>query len=192
MPTIANLTHAAISPTAADAGVDRARRRESGYSLVELLVVLLILGILLGMIISTFRGPKRAVYYKSAISATFLYADAVEAYMADNGQRAPSMLDTSWARHAKYGYDRGPQDLMLVNTFYMRQVPELVQDGAIDLVPQGQAPNKDSQFKIEYSATPATGQYTFRVSPVVPEKDSKQLTCVVTNRPATTQGERRC
>lgn len=164
--------------------------RERGFTLVELLIVMLIIGIILATLISTFRGSKKATYAKAGQVSAFNYQDAVEAYMADNGQRAPVMgEEREWPV-----IDAGPIDPQFTNKPYMRTVPEHVKGGMVDIVRAGEPWEPNAQTIIEYTAGDgAPGYYTFQIW--VREggaETKKNLACIITNRAQIGRDEKRC
>lgn len=190
MPITPPLTHAQTAPCSGADACARPRRSERGFSLIELIVVGLIIAILLGVIISTFRGSKKATYAKAGQVSAYAYQDAVEAYMADNGQRAPHIGDkTQWHVDA----DRGPIDPQFSNKTYMRTIPEQVRAGMVDLVVKGEKNNPSAQAIIEYTAEDgAPGLYSFHVWVAQGDDGVRHLQCVLTNRAQLQPGEKRC
>lgn len=158
--------------------------------MVEILVVLLIMGIIMAMIISTFRGTKKSTFSKTAQATAFSYQEAVDAYMADNGQRAPVVGSPAWPVA-----DRGPVDPMFSNKPYMRQVPEHVSGGLVDFKTDREQVMRGAQAVIEYKIDPTNpALYTFKLWVIQGEANSgePQLECVVTNRGQLEPSEKKC
>lgn len=179
MPTITQLSHAIDERRASVS-----RRSEHGFGLIEILVALLIMMILLGMIVTTFKGSKEATYFRVGIAAGGVYADAVEAFMADNGQVAPLIGSSDWPDAR-----RGPVDAMLNGRPYMRTIPDPVQSGLAVLLTNGSSP-AGSQVALDYITYPTSpSDFTIRVRTLHVQKD---MTCVITNRASLGAGEKRC
>lgn len=159
-----------------DEPLRRTRRSgDAGFTLIEVLVVMLIMVILMGLVIGKLSGSKRSTYAKSAIAAALTYGDAVDAYMADHGQRVPKPNTSAWP-----ALRWGPVDQMLAGPAggakpYLRTIPEHVESGLVSF----ESPSPNAQAHIDYQAR-ANGQYVLRVT----VHGRPSATCVVTNAPA--------
>lgn len=159
---------------------------------MELAIVALIIAILLAMSVSMFRGSKRQTQHKAAQAAATTYAEAIEAYMADNGQVAPVMGSAAWPAATREQRIGGPVDSMLLQggkpkPYLPRAAPEAVADGLVDLVAGSAAASAGTQAVIRYSSS--GGTYTLRVEM---SAGSDKPPCVVTNAPAPPAGVSRC
>lgn len=165
----------------------RRRAPEAGLGLIEIIVVLLIILVLTAIAISTFRSTKRTTQFKSAQAAAATYAEAIEAYMQDNGQTPPPLGGAAWPTTPRAALIGGPRDAMLRNPdgsakrYMPRAAPEAVSDGLVDFVRPGVAPSPAARATITY--TMAGGTYTLHVR-TVPVPGEAILQCVVTNAPS--------
>lgn len=169
-------------------------RAERGFGVVELVVVLLIIAIVLGLLITTFRGSKRTSSYKVAQAAASNYVDAIEAYMADNGQTPPTVGSTAWPATPRSEFLRGPVDALLRTPNgtakpYLRTVPEAVSSGRVDFLTTGAVPAPNAQATITYSTTASA--YTLLVRAIA-ISDEPPLVCAFTNAPTLPAGTERC
>ena len=166
--------------------------REHGFTLVELSSVVFIIAILMVMSLTMFRSSKRATQHKTAQAAATTYAEAIEAYMADNGQQAPTIGSAAWPAGSRDQRIAGPVDAMMLQNgapkrYMPRAAPEAVSDGLVDLVAGSGAPTGSPAAVIRYSS--AGGRYTLQVEMV---EAGSTPPCVVTNNPSPPAGVARC
>ena len=64
----------------------------SGFTLIELILVTVIIGILAGMVTLTFAGRAEEARVKAALGDIKSYETAIESYMLDNNDKAPPDL----------------------------------------------------------------------------------------------------
>lgn len=64
----------------------KADRQRAGFTIVELLIVIVIIAVLATIAIITFTGVQRRAYYNRALSESGAVARAVKLYYADKGQ----------------------------------------------------------------------------------------------------------
>lgn len=173
----------------------RARPAEDGFGLVELMVVVLIVLVLMAIAISSFRGTKRTNQYRAAQAAASSYAEAIEAYMTDNGQRPPAMGAPEWPIGSRAQKVGGPVDQLLKapsggpRRYMPRAAPEAVSDGLVDLIRPGESPAARAQAWITYSVSGST--YVLRVTARAIGSEPA-LECGVTNGTALPTGLKRC
>jgi prepilin-type N-terminal cleavage/methylation domain-containing protein len=103
----------------------RTPRDESGFTLVELLIVMVIMAILLGVLISTFGGSKDAAGNEDAIVTAQSLQKAVEAFRIDREGRVPSDA-TDWPAAAK-----GPVDATTGQPYMRTPVADSVLGGQV-------------------------------------------------------------
>ncbi|MCW2923067.1 MAG: hypothetical protein JWM98_471 [Thermoleophilia bacterium] len=159
--------------------------------MLELVVVMIIVAILMAIAVSSFGGAKKSSAFKAGSSAAASYAEAVEAYMADNGQVPPAIGSAAWPSG---GADllAGPRDVMLQGPdgrpkpYLAKGVPEAVQNGTVSF---GASPASTAQASVAYAVSGST--YTLTVTSTRPG-DGAPLKCVVTNGASMPAGARRC
>ncbi|MBC7644368.1 MAG: prepilin-type N-terminal cleavage/methylation domain-containing protein [Thermoleophilia bacterium] len=161
---------------------------EDGFTLVELLVVLVIIAILMAVAVMSFTGAKKTSYHRNAIAAAESYRDAVDAYMADNGNVAPALGSAAWSAASA-----GPVDALVQNKPYIRTTPEAISDGNVSIgAPGGRAAPGTRAF-IAYTSSGST--YSFRVSAVAVGTSTPLATgpaCVITNAAMPAGGAKAC
>lgn len=168
------------------------RGPESAFTLVEVMVVVLIIMIMAAIGLTSLRGSKHAAAFRAASAAAASYSDAVEAYMADNGQTPPAIGTTSWPASPRTRLLGGPVDVLLLDGSgsprrYMPQsVPDAVDSGLVDFSPAGAPVTGSPRARITYAVSGAT--YVLEVETV----DSPVLRCVITNGATLPPGRKRC
>lgn len=70
----------------------RARSRTAGFTLIEIIVVLIIISIIAAIAIPTFLGSKDSTRQNGVKTVAGAYSQGVAAYMLDNGNQLPSSL----------------------------------------------------------------------------------------------------
>lgn len=164
----------------------RGEPSERGVSLVEIIIVVAIIAILMAVVVSM-HGPKRTVNFKAAQGAAQTYGDAVEAFMADNGQTPPVVNSAAWPTDVT----KGPVDAMQKNKRYMRSVPEPVSDKRVQFVagpmPAGSAITGTAAVAYTVAKTPSGVKWYLHVR-THQASGEPALECVVTNAPGATHG----
>lgn len=157
--------------------------------MLEVVVVMTIIAILLGAMVSTFRGSKRSAHFKLASAAAASYADGIEAYMADNGQVPPVLGGAEWPAATM---KRGPVNLMLLQNGqprpYLARSPEAVEDGIVGI---GASPAGGAAVRAFITYSVSGAQYSLLVETTATGSDPV-LRCVVTNAAQTPAGVQRC
>ena len=163
--------------------------------MVEIMAVVLIVLVLTTIAISSFRGTKRTTHYKVAQAAAHSYAEAIESYMADNGQRPPAMGGTEWPTGTRAQKIGGPVDVLLKTPsggpkrYMPRAAPEAVGDGLVDMLRTGETPSAKAQAWITYSVSGSN--YVLLVTARQTGGDP-MLQCGVTNGATLPSGVKRC
>lgn len=103
-----------------------ARAGEQGFSVVQLVIVMVIAGILTAVAAPSFLGAKSTAARNNAIAAAASYDQAITRFMGDHGNTVPQanatdMLGTNGTR--------GPRNLL--GAAYIRSVPSAVDSGAV-------------------------------------------------------------
>lgn len=96
--------------------------RESGFSVLELIIAIAIMLILLAAAASQFIGAKKSSYAAEAKSAGSAYTQAISQYQADNANMNPPSMTK-----------QGPMDLL--KKPYMRSIPDGVAGGRVGFSP---------------------------------------------------------
>lgn len=156
-------------------------RRESGITLIEIIVVLVLIAIMMGVAIFSIRSSRNAGSALAAIAAAQAYADAADSFARDHDGRYPGAHgSTDWPGGAAAA--RGPfDDALGERRFYLKQVPEAVQDQRIGVG----APVRTGQPYFAYAQT--GGGTGYRITLHVPGRP----TCVI-NGGATPDTGARC
>ncbi|MCB0877620.1 MAG: type II secretion system protein [Thermoleophilia bacterium] len=82
----------------------RARHAERGFTVVEMMVVLLIALILMGLAIIAFRGAKSSTYAKETVAAGSTYVQAVSGFQSDHANKNPTSADLVNASQPGMGF----------------------------------------------------------------------------------------
>ncbi|MCW2973336.1 MAG: hypothetical protein JWN72_1609 [Thermoleophilia bacterium] len=108
--------------------------------MIEVLVVLVIIGVLVAAAWGMRAGTKKATEGQRGVAVARSYADALDAFARDHGNRVPVMGSEDWPVHAP-GADRsggpfppfanGPVDIAENGRSYLDGVPEPVATNAV-------------------------------------------------------------
>ncbi|MBU4480631.1 prepilin-type N-terminal cleavage/methylation domain-containing protein [Patescibacteria group bacterium] len=99
------------------------KRDEKGFTLIELMIVIAIIGILAAIAIPQFAAYRSRAYKSALVSDAHTLANAQEAYFADNDTYANASTSV---RNATYGAEHLSSDTAIVlwrggaNTFYFQ------------------------------------------------------------------------
>lgn len=166
------------------------RRSEDGIGLIEIIVVVIIILLLGSIAMLTTRSTKAAARMKAATAAATSYGEAIESYMADNGQTPPALGTAAWPTATPTQRRAGPLDpLMAPPKPYISHAPEAVSDGIVDIGANRSIADPNTRIFITYTTT-ATG-YRLQVDQIGPDADPK-ASCVVTNITPLPSGQRAC
>lgn len=106
-----------------------ARRLEDGWSLIEVVVVLVIVAVLIALGMAGISSSRSSGQLLSATSAANAYANALDGFARDHRGRYPANVGSAdWSTPASKGPVSG---LLGSTTPYLKTVPESVQDGSI-------------------------------------------------------------
>jgi prepilin-type N-terminal cleavage/methylation domain-containing protein len=105
------------------------RTRESGFTVVEMMIALFIIVVLAIVAFKAFGGAKKATYANEAKTVGSAYMQSVAQYQADFANRNPTAA--AWSGNNTTAAQRGP--LNLTNQPYMKSVPEAVAGGRVGI-----------------------------------------------------------
>lgn len=118
------------------------RRSDDGFTLIEILVVFVIIGVLMAVMVPSYMKAKRTTRDNAMTQAAMSYKNAIEAFRLDHGGRAPVIAnyanqhDVDWKPSPLSSFRVGPRNASMAKTYtslgpgYMRSdVPEPVTKG---------------------------------------------------------------
>ena len=154
-------------------------RDERGFTLSELLVVMMIIGVLMAVAIPTFMSARTSSYSKEAIAAGSAYYAAIAQFQTDHGNMLPG--DSDQAPDVQ-GHPAGPASLL--KRSYLKQLPAGVPDDRIgvSMATTCAAPPAGGRYVgwVSYCPGTLTGNaYSVRVSYRGKPGAPWQATCVV-------------
>lgn len=82
--------------------LQRMRDETDGFTLIELMLVTVIIGILAGMVVVVFAGNATSARIKAALGDISSYESALELYALDNNDQYPSSLNQLVSGKKKY------------------------------------------------------------------------------------------
>lgn len=169
-----------------------ARDGERGFSMIELLVVLIIMGILAGSVISTMGGTKSTAVRQEAIVSAHSLQKSVESFRRDREGRVPSN-SRDWPNAVA-----GPIDEDAARPYMRARASEKVnvrvwrsvRNGPrTPIAPSPQAGNA-VRLQIDYVAiVPHNGFNAIGTTYRIEVSDKGTLVCVLTNDPTTGAGK---
>lgn len=145
---------------------------EHGFTLIEVLVVLIIIGILMAMVVPSFRGATTSSNAAIVTSAGQSYAEAIDAFALDHMGRVPIIGNGDWPllRLDAGPLKPSPNAAAAAGTTYLgRYIPEAVQGTRVAIVhgavtPGGLPPATGKLGVIRYVAGPITAPATVATS----------------------------
>lgn len=96
-------------------------RRERGFTMVELLIVMVIVAILAAVAMILFRGSRATAIERDAKATASAYDTAMTSYLADHGNKAP--------HNNEFPMPNGPMNL--ANRLYLGSVPNSISSGRV-------------------------------------------------------------
>ena len=78
------------------------RKEEHGFTLIELMLVTVIIGVLAGMVVVVFAGSATEAKIKTAAGDIKMYETALDLYALDNNDRYPDALTQLTSGKKKY------------------------------------------------------------------------------------------
>lgn len=155
-------------PALPSCGHARVGAAERGFTVIELLVVMLIIAALMAIVIPKLTGARESGRTASVLAAAQSYAEAVDGFALDHTGRVPVLGSADWPVA-----DRGPlQPIPMAGSgtlpsYLGRTVPEQVSGSSVDIVsasPAGQAaPATGQDGVIRYVAGAPNSSYRIEV-----------------------------
>ncbi len=163
--------------------IECCRDREHGFTLMELLVTMLIIGILISAGVYSIRSARTSGEFTSALASAHAYADSVDAYAREHGDRYPTFPSAQWPADSA---DNGPIDLRISSMphQYLRRVPENVQAKSVLFAA---TPDATKPTIVYVSENQGTG---YRIEVHVPSSESS--TCAIRGGNATSSSPKDC
>lgn len=148
-------------------------RNDSGFTLLEVIIVVVIVGILLGIFMVTMGSGRRAGAHSQAVAVAKTYQGAVEQFQSDHGGRVPKSVGDSedWPVAEEgpvltWGSEKHP--------YLKNGPPEAVTDKTVGVDDAGVG-----SAYIMYEATPAGDTPTSYTITVFSGKDKDKPSCVL-------------
>lgn len=82
--------------------VQKARKNQKGFTLVELMVVVVIIGVLVAIAVPVYNGVQEAAATNAADATIRTLNGAVAVYSADNDGAFPATADVLWTGTNRY------------------------------------------------------------------------------------------
>lgn len=154
---------------------------EAGFTLIELVVVMVIVAILMAIAVPSFRGGRKATDHKALVAAAQSYREAIEAFRLDHGGRVPFQT-ADWSNTVGLG----PVDDLTTKPYMRAGVPDVVASGKVAIAGMGAGQSSTSGLGIRYRAVAAAGGartgYELLVTDTNYDSGTSAM-CVITNRP---------
>jgi type II secretory pathway pseudopilin PulG len=145
------------------------RRAEHGFSLIQLLVVLLISAALMAVVASPIQGARRDGQRRAAIEAARTVAEAADRFRLDHGERPPRISNAQdWPV-----VNDGPRN-SLTNHRYMKTRPDSLGSSWLTL---SSGVSNPTRWSLVYRAT-TTPPHGFRID-VVYRNSAQRPSCTI-------------
>jgi prepilin-type N-terminal cleavage/methylation domain-containing protein len=154
-------------------------RNERGFTIIELLVVMVIMATLIAIVVPNLLGAKQATYSREAVAAGNAYNAAIAQFQTDHGNMLPGNSDQA---PNVQGTPAGPASLLKKS--YLKEQPAGVVEGRIGVsMSTGcQAPPSAGQFVGWVAYCPGNlgaNAYSIRVSYRSKPGAAWQPSCVI-------------
>jgi prepilin-type N-terminal cleavage/methylation domain-containing protein len=110
-------------------------RNERGFSLIEIIVVMVIIAILMAAVVPRFLGAKAATAKKETTAAGLAYNSAIAQFQADHGNVLPAAKAGSLDMLTLQGKAAGPKNLLKLP--YVKNLPSGVAEGRVGVSMDG-------------------------------------------------------
>ncbi len=168
------------------------RRLDLGFTLVEIIVVLVIVAVLMAIAVSGFGGTRHEARRTLVRTAAQSYSEAVEAFALDHAGRVPKFATADWPRPAS-GPVQPNSARRAASTYLGSSVPDPVSSGTVnvtDTSPVGGSETPNAKImgtiviRTQAPVPPATASTQFRIEAWMVGSDRRyeaQMTCYLGN-----------
>lgn len=159
------------------------RVSEAGFTLVELMVVLVIVCILIGVSIPMFNGARQSSNIKAVVSSSAVYRAAIAQFRLDHANRVPILGSPDWPAATDDERRLGPRD-MLGRPYLRNGIPRGGDGTLFDI---GLGDKAGSKGRYVYEVGPGTPPTTFSLAIDVVRDGAWVRLCTLGNMPGASE-----